>query len=133
MSTKSNAQTSGATSFVSVEGLTKRYRDDLPPVFEHVSFRIEQGEFICVIGHSGCGKSTILNVLAGLEQPSEGHVIVRNREISGPGLDRGVVFQNHALLPWMTVEGNIAFAVRSRYPDWTRSPGTANASSRWSA
>ena len=120
MSTKSNSQTSGATSFVSVEGLIKRYRDDLPPVFENVSFTIEQGEFICVIGHSGCGKSTILNVLAGLEQPSKGHVIVRNREISGPGLDRGVVFQNHALLPWMTVEGNIAFAVRSRYRDWTR-------------
>src|SRR3984893_9395774 len=120
MSTRSNAQTSGATSFVSVEGLTKRYRDDLPPVFENVSFTIEQGDFICVIGHSGCGKSTILNVLAGLEAPSSGHVIMDNREISGPGLDRGVVFQNHALLPWMTVEGNIAFAVRSRYPDWTR-------------
>src|SRR5260370_17080952 len=99
MSTKSNAQTSGATSFVSVEGLTKRYRDDLPPVFEHVSFRIERGEFICVIGHSGCGKSTILNVLAGLEQPSEGHVIVRNREISGPGPDRGALFHTHSLLP----------------------------------
>jgi len=54
--------------FIKVEGLTKRYRDDLPPVFENINFSIQQGEFICVIGHSGCGKSTILNVIAGLEE-----------------------------------------------------------------
>ena len=106
--------------FISVESLTKRYRADAPPVFENVSFTIEQGEFVCVIGHSGCGKSTILNVLAGLEEPTSGHVIMANREISGPSLDRGVVFQGHALMPWLTVEANIAFAVRSRHPKWKR-------------
>lgn len=106
--------------FIKVEGLTKRYRDDLPPVFENINFSIQQGEFICVIGHSGCGKSTILNVIAGLEEASSGGVVMAGKEISGPSLDRGVVFQSHALLPWLTVEQNIAFAVRSRYPEWSR-------------
>ncbi|HWX13192.1 MAG TPA: ABC transporter ATP-binding protein [Trinickia sp.] len=110
----------GAHSFLQVQSLTKRYGADLPPVFENVNFDIEHGEFVCVIGHSGCGKSTILNVLAGLEQPSSGHVLMENREVSGPSLDRGVVFQGHALMPWLTVEANIAFAVRSRHPEWTR-------------
>ncbi|WP_020190365.1 ABC transporter ATP-binding protein [Pseudomonas putida] len=107
--------------FIKVEGLTKRYRPDLPPVFENVNFGIDQGEFVCVIGHSGCGKSTILNVIAGLEDPTLGGVIMAGKEIYGPSLDRGVVFQNHALLPWLTIEENIAFAVRSRHPEWSRS------------
>ncbi|WP_313172011.1 ABC transporter ATP-binding protein [Massilia oculi] len=106
--------------FVQVDGLTKTYRAGQPPVFEQVSFAIERGEFICIIGHSGCGKSTILNVLAGLEAASAGTVIMDGREVTGPGLDRGVVFQNHALLPWLSVEDNIGFAVRSRHPDWPR-------------
>jgi nitrate/nitrite transport system ATP-binding protein len=110
----------GSRSFLQVQSLTKRYGADLPPVFENVNFDIEHGEFVCVIGHSGCGKSTILNVLAGLEQPSSGHVLMENREMSGPSLDRGVVFQGHALMPWLTVEANIAFAVRSRHPEWNR-------------
>ncbi|WP_062086793.1 ABC transporter ATP-binding protein [Caballeronia udeis] len=120
MLTNPVSQPSGAANFISVEGLSKRYKHDAPPVFENVSFGIEQGEFVCVIGHSGCGKSTILNVLAGLEQPTSGHVIMANREISGPSLDRGVVFQGHALMPWLSVEANIAFAVRSRHPKWGR-------------
>jgi nitrate/nitrite transport system ATP-binding protein len=114
------SEPTSARSFVKIESLTKRYRADAPPVFENVSFDIEQGEFVCLIGHSGCGKSTILNVLAGLEQPSSGQVFMANREISGPSLDRGVVFQSHALMPWLSVEANVAFAVRSRYPDWSR-------------
>jgi nitrate/nitrite transport system ATP-binding protein len=85
-----------------------------------VSFGIERGEFVCIIGHSGCGKTTILNVLAGLDTASAGLCFMEGREIAGPSLDRGVVFQGHALLPWLTVEKNIAFAVRSRWPDWTR-------------
>src|ERR1700739_3978107 len=97
--------------FVQVDGLGKRYRPDLPPVFEDVTFSIDRGEFVCIIGHSGCGKSTILNALAGLETPSEGCIVMDGREVSGPSLDRGVVFQSHALLPWLTVAENIAFAV----------------------
>ncbi|MDW8468937.1 MAG: ABC transporter ATP-binding protein [Burkholderiales bacterium] len=108
--------------FLQVEGLAKAYPGARggpgTAVFEDVSFSVERGEFVCLIGHSGCGKTTILNVLAGLEAPSAGAVIMDGREISGPGLDRGVVFQNHALLPWLTVLGNVAFAVRARWPGW---------------
>ena len=75
---------------------------------------------MCLIGHSGCGKTTILNVLAGLDPASDGYVFVGGREVSGPSLDRAVIFQSHALMPWLTVMGNIAFAVTSRWPEWNR-------------
>ena len=112
------------SAFLQVQGLRKSYpnvagKGDLV-VFDNVNFDIHRGEFICVIGHSGCGKTTILNVLAGLESPTAGHAFIDGREISGPSLDRGVVFQSHALLPWLTVRGNIAFAVSSKWPDWSR-------------
>ena len=112
------------THFLQVQGLKKSFPgvsggDDLV-VFEAVNFEIQRGEFVCIIGHSGCGKTTILNVLAGLEQPTQGHAFIDGREIAGPSLDRGVVFQSHALMPWLSVKGNIAFAVRSKWPDWTR-------------
>ncbi|MFT3800543.1 MAG: ABC transporter ATP-binding protein [Burkholderiaceae bacterium] len=104
--------------FLKVEGLGKTYPGSSEPVFDAVNFDLAKGEFVCIIGHSGCGKTTILNVLAGLEQASEGHVFMDNREVVGPSLDRGVVFQGHALMPWLTVRRNIAFAVRSKWPDW---------------
>jgi nitrate/nitrite transport system ATP-binding protein len=94
---------------ISVEGLSRRFGDaSQPAVFEDIWFGVDKGEFCCLIGHSGCGKTTILNVLAGLDSPSEGAVIVDNREIDGPSLDRAVIFQGHALLPWLTVMGNIS-------------------------
>lgn len=104
--------------FLKVENLSKAYQADRP-VFDQVNFSLDRGEFVCVIGHSGCGKTTILNVLAGLDHASGGHVFMAGREVSGPSLDRGVVFQSHALMPWLTVRKNIAFAVQSRYPDWS--------------
>jgi len=104
--------------FVEVEVLEKRFSRDVQPVFEHVSFGIDKGEFVCIIGHSGCGKTTILNILAGLDHATSGHAFIEGREIAGPSLDRGVVFQSHALMPWMTAAGNIAFGVRSRWRDW---------------
>jgi nitrate/nitrite transport system ATP-binding protein len=105
--------------FLKVQGLSKSYVADRP-VFEAVSFDIKRGEFACIIGHSGCGKTTVLNVLAGLDRASSGEVFMDGREVRGPSLDRGVVFQGHALLPWLSVRQNIAFAVRSRWPDWPR-------------
>ncbi|MFO6420576.1 ABC transporter ATP-binding protein [Hylemonella sp. W303a] len=102
--------------FLKIEGLAKAYVPERP-VFADVSFTLDKGEFVCIIGHSGCGKTTILNVLAGLDQASAGHVFMDGREVLGPSLERGVVFQGHALMPWLSVRQNIAFAVRSRWPD----------------
>ncbi|HMN93049.1 MAG TPA: ABC transporter ATP-binding protein [Hydrogenophaga sp.] len=106
-----------STEFLKVEQLAKAYQADRP-VFADVSFGIDKGEFVCIIGHSGCGKTTILNVLAGLDTATSGHAFMDGREIAGPSLERGVVFQGHALMPWLTVRQNIAFAVKSRWPGW---------------
>src|SRR5687767_496567 len=76
-----------------------------------IGLSIRKGEFVSLIGHSGCGKSTLLNLVAGLLVPTEGGVILAGREIAGPGPDRGVVFQNHSLLPWLTCFGNVYLAV----------------------
>src|SRR5436190_21191304 len=107
------------TEFLKVEGLAKTYPGAKDPVFDAINFSIGQGEFVCIIGHSGCGKTTSLNVLAGLEHATAGNVFMDNREVSGPSLERGVVFQGHALMPWLTVRKNIAFAVRSKWPHWS--------------
>jgi nitrate/nitrite transport system ATP-binding protein len=109
-----------STEFLKVEGLGKSFAGASEPVFDGVNFDVAEGEFVCIVGHSGCGKTTILNVLAGLESATTGHVFMDRREVAGPGLERGVVFQGHALMPWLTVRGNIGFAVRSRWPDWSR-------------
>ena len=109
-----------AHTFLKVRGLARRFAGAAKPVFGNVSFTIERGEFVCVIGHSGCGKTTILNILAGLDSATLGEVTMDGREVAGPSLDRGVVFQGHALMPWLSVRGNIAFGVRSRWPDWDR-------------
>ena len=108
-----------STEFLKVEGLGKSFPGATEPVFDGVNFGIAQGEFVCIIGHSGCGKTTILNVLAGLEKATTGNVFMDHREVAGPSLERGVVFQGHALMPWLTVRKNIAFAVRSKWPLWS--------------
>ncbi len=108
--------------FLSVEGLKREFpaKDGPTVVFDNVNFGIEKGEFVCIIGHSGCGKSTILNVLAGLDQPTDGCVIMDGKEVSGPSLDRGVVFQNYSLLPWLTALQNVSFGVGARWPSWNK-------------
>jgi nitrate/nitrite transport system ATP-binding protein len=110
-------------SFLKIEGLARRYPSPEGgelTVFDGVNFTIERGEFVCIIGHSGCGKSTILNILAGLDTPSEGNVIMEGKEVAGPSLDRGVVFQNYSLLPWLSALKNVTFAVKARWPSWSR-------------
>ena len=98
--------------FLTVEGLAKTYPGAAQPVFDGINFGMHEGEFVCIIGHSGCGKTTILNVLAGLDTATSGLCFMDGREIAGPSLERGVVFQSHALMPWLTVRQNIAFAVK---------------------
>jgi nitrate/nitrite transport system ATP-binding protein len=95
-------------------------------IFKDVTIKIDKGEFVTVIGHSGCGKSTLLNMVAGLDTMSEGGILLNGREVSGPGLDRMVVFQNFSLMPWMTVFENIRLAVRAAYRDWDREKITAH-------
>jgi nitrate/nitrite transport system ATP-binding protein len=112
-----------SNSYLSVEGLTQRYADGNGgemTVFEGANFTVEKGEFVVILGHSGCGKSTIMNILAGLAQATEGVVIMDGKEVSGPSLDRGVVFQNYSLLPWLSTIKNVTFAVAARHPDWSR-------------
>ncbi len=82
-----------------------------------IGLAVKKGEFVSLIGHSGCGKSTLLNLVAGLLAPTEGGMILSGREISGPGPDRGVVFQNHSLLPWLTCFGNVFLAVERVFGD----------------
>src|SRR5713101_6615573 len=78
---------------------------------EKIDLDIRAGEFVSLIGHSGCGKSTLLNIVAGLLKPTDGHILLAEREVTGPGPDRGVVFQNHSLLPWLTCFENVQLAV----------------------
>jgi nitrate/nitrite transport system ATP-binding protein len=104
--------------FISIEAVSKRFPapgGGHTTVFEDLWLSMARGEFVCIIGHSGCGKTTVLNILAGLDEPSDGAVIVDNKSIEGPSLDRAVIFQSHALLPWLTVMGNVAYAVSSRW------------------
>jgi nitrate/nitrite transport system ATP-binding protein len=82
-----------------------------------IDVTLRKGEFVTLIGHSGCGKSTLLNLVAGLLKPSAGAIILAEREVAGPGPDRGVVFQNHSLLPWLTCFGNVYLAVERVFKD----------------
>lgn len=113
-----------AKPIISVEGLAKRFptpdEKDETEVFGDLWFKVAQGEFVCLIGHSGCGKTTLLNILAGLDKASDGAIFVDNQEVTGTSLDRAVVFQTHALLPWMSAMRNVAFAVESRWPNLSR-------------
>ncbi|MFM9941258.1 MAG: ABC transporter ATP-binding protein [Hyphomicrobiaceae bacterium] len=117
--------------FISVEGLAKRFPEPSGKgeltVFDDVWFTVGKGEFVCIIGHSGCGKSTILNVLAGLDRPSAGTILVNGQHVTGPSLDRAVIFQGHALMPWMSALGNIELAVSSRFRAKTKDEIRAHA------
>ncbi len=97
--------------FLEISRLTVAFPKAPVPVLNEVELRVAKGEYVAVIGHSGCGKSTMLNVVAGLLPATLGGVLLEGREVSGPGPDRAVVFQNHSLLPWLTCYENIKLAV----------------------
>lgn len=104
--------------YVELYRLGKTYPTPRGPavIVEEFSLNIEQGEVVTLIGHSGCGKSTVLNMVAGLSRPTSGGIVVAKREIEGPGPDRGVVFQSPCLFPWMTAFENVMLGVRRVFP-----------------
>ena len=114
METTTNTAISKVTErYVYIEDVDMRF-ETKKGVFEalkNINLSINQGEFISIIGHSGCGKSTVLNLIAGLLEPTEGHLFCAGREIAAPGPERAVVFQNHSLLPWLTCAENVHLAV----------------------
>jgi len=101
------------TKYIQIEGVEQTFKTAKGPfiALKDINLTVAKGEFVTMIGHSGCGKSTLLNLIAGLTTPTQGGLICANREISGPGPDRGVVFQNHSLLPWLTCFENVYLAV----------------------
>lgn len=105
--------------FLVVDNLSKVYptKSGDYTVLDQVNLSVSEGEFVCVIGHSGCGKSTLLDMVSGFRQPTSGEVRLQGKQITQPGPDRMVVFQNYSLLPWKTAFENVYLAVNSVYPD----------------
>ncbi len=111
--TKAANKPVGTPGYVSIEnvGMSFKTKKEDFEALRDINLKITKGEFITLIGHSGCGKSALLNLIAGLTMPSKGTMITNGREISGPGPERAVVFQNHSLLPWLTCFDNVYLAV----------------------
>jgi len=101
------------SAFVEIAGLGKTYDTPMGPavIVRDFTLYVAEGEFVCLLGHSGCGKTTVLSVLMGLIAPTTGGVVIGGREIDGPGTDRGVVFQSATLLPWLSVRDNVRLAL----------------------
>jgi nitrate ABC transporter ATP-binding subunit len=125
MQTLDNLQTSRPSEpepFLVIENVSKVYPTPTGPytVLDGVELTVNEGEFICLIGHSGCGKTTLLNMVSGFNQPTDGEVRLQGQRITRPGPDRMVVFQNYALLPWKTAFDNVYLAVDAVYPNKSR-------------
>jgi len=99
--------------FLELSHIGKSYDTPTGPavIVKNFNLRIQEGEFICIVGHSGCGKSTVLSIVMGLQEPTEGGAILEGKELTGPGTDRGVVFQAPTLLPWLTARENVLLAL----------------------
>ena len=101
--------------------------DETYLALENINLDIEDGEFVCLIGHSGCGKSTMLNLLAGLAMPTKGEICIDGKPVVGPGPDRSIVFQSYSLFPWQTAVKNVVFALRQTHKDLSKEDAKARA------
>lgn len=107
--------------FLELNNVSKSYvsGEKRLPVLENINLKVEEGEFVAIVGFSGSGKTTLISLIAGLLNPDEGEILLRGRPVLDPGPDRGVVFQNYSLLPWLSVYGNVRLAVGKAFPSWT--------------
>lgn len=103
-----------------LQDLTFQYPGAPTPTLDHLNLSVEEGEFVCILGASGCGKSTLLSILEGLRQPSSGRFLIDGQEVTGPGPERGVVFQHYSLFPWMTAKENVIFGIRQVQKKWKK-------------
>ncbi len=101
------------STILKIKNVSKEYKTLTRTVkaIDNVNFKVNRGEFISIIGPSGCGKTTLLRLIAGLEKDYQGDILLNDRRINGPGLDRGVIFQDHRLLPWLTIEDNLTLGL----------------------
>lgn len=115
-------------SFLEMSGVDKGYGKPgaRTEVLRDINLSIRQGEFVAIVGYSGAGKTTLISLLAGLTRPDEGTITLHGRPVAGPGPDRGVIFQNYSLLPWLTVAGNIRLAVDQVFPKWSEAQRTSH-------
>lgn len=103
-------------SSIRVDNLSFAYEKDKQLILKNIDLEVNAGEFVCILGQSGCGKSTFLRLLAGLETPTAGEILIERQPIVGASLKRGVVFQDYGLFPWMTAGENIVLALKQRFP-----------------
>lgn len=115
-------------SLLTLKNVTKGYRSGgaQTEVLDNINLSIEEGEFVAIVGFSGSGKTTLISTIAGLIAPDSGEVLLKGQPIKGPGADRGVVFQNYSLMPWLTVKGNVALAVDAVFRDWDKARRAAH-------
>ena len=104
--------------FLELRNVSKSYGQgaNRVEVLKNINLTVEEGEFIAIVGFTGSGKTTLINLIAGLIEPDQGEILLKGEKITGPGPDRGVVFQNYSLLPWLSVSGNVDMAVKQAFP-----------------
>jgi len=114
--------------FLQLKNVSKGFgpSKDRTEVLADINLDVERGEFVAIVGYSGAGKTTLINLMAGLSTPDTGKILLDGKPITGPGADRGLIFQNYSLLPWMTAFDNIFLAVDQTYADWDRDKKTAH-------
>ena len=108
---------------IELKNVSKAYGtgDDRVQVLSNINLKIEEGEFIAIVGFSGSGKTTLIKLLSGLEFPDEGEVLYKGKPVTGPSHERGVIFQNYSLLPWLNVRNNVGMAVKEKFKQFSKS------------